>query len=280
MGILRTRMEQDLVVRGRSAKTREGYLRVVADLAKHYRRSPDQLTEREVQHYVVHLIEERKLAWSSCRVAVCALRFFYETTLGRARLMFSVPLPKGAQKLPEILSREEVARLLASVANHKHRTLLMTTYAGGLRVSEVVHLRGSDIDSQRMLIRIEQGKGRKDRYTLLSPRLLEELRSYYRVYQPTEWLFPRRGTAVPMSTSSAQRIYNAAKARAGIRKQGSIHALRHAFATHLVESGTDVVTLQSLLGHGSIRTTMRYLHLSAHRVAAQVSPLDQLPPLP
>lgn len=280
MGVLRTQMEQDLLVRGRSAKTQDGYLRVVAGLAKHYRRSPDQLSEREVQQYLVHLIEERKLAWSSCRVAVCALRFFYETTLRRARLTFSVPLPKGAQKLPEILSREEVARLLASVANRKHRTLLMATYAGGLRVSEVVHLRATDIDSQRMLIRVEQGKGRKDRYTLLSPRLLEELRGYYRVYRPTEWLFPRRGAAVPMSTSSAQRIYNAAKVRAGIRKQGSIHALRHAFATHLVESGTDVVTLQSLLGHGNIKTTMRYLHLSAHRVAAHISPLDQLPPLP
>lgn len=280
MGMLRTRMEQDLLVRGRSAKTRDGYLRVVADLAKHYRRPPDQLSEREVKQYLVHLIEARKLAWSSCRVAVCALRFFYETTLGRPRAAYTVPLPKGAQKLPEILSREEVARLLASVVNRKHRTLLMTTYAGGLRVSEVVRLQIRDIDSQRMLIRVEQGKGRKDRYTLLSPRLLEELRGYYRVYRPTEWLFPRRGTAVPMSTSSAQRIYNAAKARAGIRKQGSIHALRHAFATHLVESGTDVVTLQSLLGHGNIKTTMRYLHLSAQRVAAHVSPLDQLPPVP
>ncbi|MFN8626239.1 MAG: site-specific integrase [Candidatus Binatia bacterium] len=227
MGILRTRMEQDLLVRGRSARTREGYLRVVGDLARHYHRSPDQLSEAEVQQYLVHLIEERKLAWSSCRVAVAALRFFFETTLGRARAAFTVPLPKGAQKLPEILSREEVARLLASVVNRKHRALLMTTYAGGLRVSETVRLRVGDIDSQRMLIRVEQGKGRKDRYTLLSPRLLEELRVYYRIYRPTEWLFPRRGTTVPMATSSAQRIYNAAKARAGIRKQGSIHSLRH-----------------------------------------------------
>ena len=227
MGTLRTRMEQDLLVRGRAARTRDGYLRVVAGLAKHYRRSPDQLSEREVQQYLVHLIEERRLAWSSCRVAVAALRFFYEVTLGRPRATYTVPLPKGAQKLPEILSREEVARLLGGVANRKHRALLMTTYAGGLRVSETVRLRLRDLDSQRMLIRVEQGKGRKDRYTLLSPRLLEELRAYYRVYRPTEWLFPRRGTAVPMGTSSAQRIYNAAKARAGIHKQGSIHSLRH-----------------------------------------------------
>lgn len=279
MGILRIQMEQDLVVRGRSANTREGYLRVVADLARYHHRSPDQLSEREVQQYLVHLIEERQLAWSSCRVAVAALRFFYEITLGRARATYTVPLPKGAQKLPEILSREEVARLLVSVANRKHRAMLMTTYAGGLRVSEVVRLRVTDIDSQRMLIRVEQGKGRKDRYTLLSPRLVEELRAYYRIYRPTEWLFPARGTTGPMGRGSAQYIYNAAKARAGIRKQGSIHSLRHAFATHLVESGADVVTLQSLLGHGNIKTTMRYLHLSSQHVAAHVSPFDQLPPL-
>lgn len=279
MGILRTRMEQDLLVRGRSANTREGYLRVVADLATYHHRSPDQLSEGEVQQYLLHLIAERQLAWSSCRVAVAALRFFYEVTLGRPRATYTVPLPKGAQKLPEILSREEVARLLGSVANRKHRALLMTIYAGGLRVSEVVRLRVTDIDSQRMLIRVEQGKGRKDRYTLLSPRLLEELRAYYRVYRPTEWLFPARGTSVPMCTGSARYIYTAAKLRAGIRKQGNIHSLRHAFATHLVESGTDVVTLQSLLGHSDIKTTMRYLHLSSRHVAAHVSPFDQLPPL-
>ena len=277
MGVLRTRMEQDLVVRGRSPRTREAYLHAVAALAHYYHRPPDQLSAREVQQYLLHLIEERHLAWSSCRVAVAGLRFFYEITLGRARAAFPVPLPKGAQKLPEILSREEVARLLASVATLKHRVLLMTTYAGGFRVGEVVRLRGTDIDAERMLIRVEQGKGRKDRYTLLSRRLLEELRHYERVYQPTPWLFPQRHRPAPMDPSSALRIYHAAKARAGIRKQGGIHALRHAFATHLLESGTDIVTIQSLLGHGSIKTTLRYVHLSRHQVAEHVSPLDQLP---
>jgi site-specific recombinase XerD len=208
---------------------------------------------------------------------VCALRFFYEITLGRPRAAFAVPLPKGAQKLPEILSREEVARVLASAANPKHRVLLMTTYAGGLRVSEVVRLRVGDIDADRMLMRIEQAKGRKDRYTLLSQRLLEELRGYYRVYRPTPWLFPQRRNTAPMATASALRIYHTAKARAGVRKQGGIHALRHAFATHLLESGTDLATIQSLLGHGCIKTTMRYVHLSRQRVAEHVSPLDQLP---
>lgn len=280
MGVLRTRMEHDLIVRGRSERTREAYLHAVAELARYYRRPPDQLTDREVQQYLLYLIQERRLAWSSCRVAVAGLRFFYEITLGRARGEFTVPLPKGAQKLPEILSREEVARLLASVATLKQRVVLMTTYAGGLRVSEVVRLRDHDLDADRMLIRVEQGKGRKDRYTLLSRRLLEELRHYERVYRPTPWLFPQRHRAVPMDPSSAQRMYYAAKARAGIHKQGGIHALRHAFATHLLESGTDIVTIQSLLGHGSIKTTLRYVPLSRHRVAEHVSPLDQLPLAP
>jgi len=277
MGIRRTQMEHDLIVRGRSERTRESYLHAVAALTRYYRRAPDQLTDREVQQYLRYLIEERQLAWSSCRVAVAGLRFFYEITLGRARGAFTVPLPKGAQKLPEILSREEVARLLASTVTLKQRVLLMTAYGGGLRVGEVVRLRGADLDADRMLMRIEQGKGRKDRYTLLSRRLLEEIRHYTRVYRPTLWLFPQRRRAVPMDPSSALRIYHLAKARAGIRKAGGIHALRHAFATHLLESGTDIVTIQSLLGHGSIKTTLRYVHLSRHHGTAHASPLDQLP---
>jgi site-specific recombinase XerD len=177
-----------------------------------------------VQQYLLYLIQERKLAWSSCRQAVCALRFFYEVTLGRPRATFRVPLPKGAQKLPEILSRAQVARLLAATTTLKHRVLLMTTYAGGLRVSEVIHLRIADIDAERMLIRVEQGKGRKDRYTLLSRRLLEELRRYVRIYRPSPWLFPQRRQNVPMDATSALRIYHVAKTHAGIRKVGGIHA--------------------------------------------------------
>ncbi len=277
MGILRTRMEHDLVVRGRSEHTRRAYVRVVADLARYYRRSPDQLTESDVQQYVRYLIEERKLAWASCRQAAGALRFFYEVTLGRQRSEFSIPLPKGARRLPRILSREEVKRLLDAVQNLKHRVLLMATYAAGLRVSEVVRVRVTDIDSQRMLIRVEQGKGKKDRYTLLSARLLVELRRYYRVYRPTEWLFTDRRRPTPMDPCSASRIYQAAKKRAGIHKVGGIHMLRHAFATHLLESGTDVVTIQRLLGHARVETTAHYLHVTQQALAARVSPLDELP---
>jgi site-specific recombinase XerD len=275
-------MEQDLVVRGLSAHTRRSYLSTVMDLARYHHRAPDQLTDRDVQQYVRHLIEERRLAWGSCRVMVSGLRFFYEVTLGRERSEFSIPLPKGARKLPQILSREEVARLLNGVANLKHRVLLMTTYAAGLRVSEVTRLRVGDIDSQRMLIRVDQGKGRQDRYTLLSPRLLEELRRYCRVYRPTEWLFACRTNTAPLGISSAQHIYQAAKARAGIQKRGGIHTLRHGFATHLLESGVDVVTIQRLLGHDRIETTAHYLHVTPQRLSARVSPLDQLAlaPLP
>lgn len=276
MGVLRERMEQDLVVRGRSAHTRRAYLHAVSELAKYHRRSPDELTDREVQQYLYHLIAERGRTPATCRLTVCALRFFYEITLGRPRSDFSIPLPKEAQKLPAILSPEEVARLLAAAPNLKHRLLLMTTYAAGLRVGEVVCLRVTDIDSQRMLIRVEQGKGKKDRYTLLSARLLDELRQYYRVYRPSEWLFPQRGKDTPMARASALRIYYTAKARAGIHKDGGIHALRHAFATHLMDSGTDVVTIQRLLGHGHLKTTARYLHVTRQRIAELTSPLDQL----
>jgi integrase/recombinase XerD len=215
------------------------------------------------------------LAPSSVRVAVFGLRFFYTVTLKRPT--FALPLPKGGKKLPEVLSREEVTRLLAHTATLRERALLMTTYGGGLRVSAVIRLRVSDIDAERGMIRVEQGKGRKDRYTLLGVRLLAELRPYWQVYRPAPpWLFPQRSRPLPMDPSTAQKLYYGAKRRAGITKAGGIHALRHAFATHLVEAGTDLATLQQLLGHDSITTTMRYVHVARSRVAAQGSPLDGL----
>ena len=216
------------------------------------------------------------MAPNSVRVAVFGLRFFYTVTLKRPA--FALPLPKGGKKLPEVLSHEEVVRLLASTTTLRERALLMTTYGGGLRVSEVVRLRVSDIDAQRGMLRVEQGKGRKDRYTLLGPRLLAELRHYWQVYRPTPpWMFPQRGKAAPMDPATAQRIYYAAKQRAGLTKAGGIHGLRHAFATHLLEAGTDLPTLQQLLGHDSITTTMRSVHVTQKRVAAQGSLLDSLP---
>ena len=276
MGILRTRMEQDLALRSRSEHTRRAYLRAVADLARYHHRSPDQLSDSEVQQSIRYLIDERCFAWASCRQTVGALRFFYEVTLGRQRRDFSLPLPKAAKRLPQILSREEVARVLDGTQNLKHRVLLMTTYAAGLRVSEVVRLRVTDIDSHRMLLCVEQGKGMKDRYTLLSPRLLVELRRYYRVYRPTEWLLADRRRHAPMDPRSALRIYHAAKQRAGIHKAGGIHTLRHSFATRLLESGIDVVSIQRLLGHANVETTAHYLHVTPQSVGKRASPLDLL----
>jgi site-specific recombinase XerD len=276
MGELRERMQHDLVVRGMSPRTHEAYLAAVKGLAQHYRQRPDTLSVQQVEGYIRHLIEQRHLAPNSVRVAVFGLRFFYTVTLHRQP--FTLPLPKGVKKLPEVLSREEVARLLASTATIRERALLMATYGGGLRVSEVVHLRVSDIDAQRDMLRVEQGKGRKDRYTLLGPRLLTELRHYWQVYRPARpWLFPQRGKAAPMDPTTAQKIYYGAKRRAGITKAGGIHALRHSFATHLLEAGTDLPTLQRLLGHDSITTTMRYVHVTQRRAAAQGSPLEGLP---
>jgi site-specific recombinase XerD len=267
-------MEQELVLRGLSERTRASYLASVRRLARYYNCRPDLLTADQVRAYVCHLIEQRRLAPNSVRLAVFGIRFFYEVTLG---CQLPLPLPKGRKPLPEVLSPSEVARLIDRALNLRDRALLMATYGGGLRVSEVVRLRVTDIDAGRQLMRIEGGKGGKDRYTLLGARLLSELRQYWRVYHPSPWLFPRPTANVPIGISSVQKRYTAAKARAGIKKRGGIHALRHSFATHLLEAGTDLPTLQRLLGHGSITTTMRYLHVTTRRMAAQGSPVDLLP---
>src|SRR6185369_14159540 len=276
MGELRDRMEQDLILHGMSLRTQQSYLAAVRGLATYYHHQPDTLSEAQVQSYVRYLIEQRGLAPSSVRVAVMGLRFFYTQTLQRP--WTNLPLPKRTKTLPEVLSREEVARLLASTTTGCERALLMATYGGGLRVSEVVRLRVSDIDAGRGMLRVEQGKGRKDRYTLLGPRLLAELRRYWQLYRPTPpWLFPRQSKPAPMPIETAQRMYYAAKERAGITKAGGIHALRHAFTTHLLEGGADLATLQRLLGHESVTTTMHYVHLAQHQLTAHGSPLESLP---
>ncbi len=276
MGALRKQMDGDLVVRGMSVRTREAYLGAVAGLAKHYGRGPDRISEREVQNYLLHLIEERKLAWSSCNIVAQGLKFFYRVTLKRPEAQFAIPRARQPQKLPQILSREEVAALIEKTLNPKHRAILMTAYGAGLRLNEICHLKVTDIDSDRMTMRVEQGKGAKDRYTLLSPRLLAELRRYWVLYRPKQWLFTRKNPARPIGEETVHRVYHAAKARAGIVKQGGIHSLRHAFATHLLEAGIDIHTIQRLLGHGHISTTLRYFHLARKHLAKTPSPLDLL----
>jgi site-specific recombinase XerD len=277
MSPLRKQMEADMAMRGLAYRTRETYVESVAKLAKFYGRGPDRISEAEVQRYLLHLLEERRLAHSSCNVVVSALEFFYRTTLKRRETEFCLPRPKVPAKLPQILSREEVAALIEKTTNLKHRALLMATYGGGLRLLEVCHLKLCDIDSHRMTLRVEQGKGAKDRYTLLSPRLLVELRRYWCVYRPQRWLFPSpRDPEQPHSAHTAHRIFHAAKDRAGITKAGGIHALRHAFATHLLEAGVDVHTIQRLMGHGSLSTTARYFHLAQKHLSATASPLELL----
>lgn len=276
MSPLRKQLEADMVLRGLAYRTRTAYLESVIKLAKFYGRTPAEISEEEVQRYLLHLLQERKLAHSSCNIVCSALQFFYRVTLKRREAEFCLPRPKVPSRLPEVLSREEIAALFDQTTNLKHRALLMTTYAGGLRVSEVCQLKVTDIDSQRMTIRIEQGKGAKDRYTLLSPRLLAELRRYWLANRPKPWLFPGGRAAEPMAVQTAQRIYGAAKDRAGIAKDCGIHGLRHAFATHLLEAGVNVHRIQRLMGHGSLNTTARYFHLVQPHLADPASPLDLL----
>ncbi len=277
---LRRRMIRDMTVRGFSPRTHEAYLAAVQGLAAHYRRPPDQISAEEVRAHLEHLITVRKLSWSTCSIAANAFRFFYHVTLGRDRVRFDVPLPRQPQRLPEILSREEVARLLEAPPNPKHRLLLATVYAAGLRVSEAVRLKVSDVDRDRMTLRIEQGKGAKDRYVPLSKRLLAQMEAYWRGEPSRVWLFPNRQGTRPIDISVAQKTYTLAKLRAGVSKRGGIHALRHAFATHLIENGTDVLTVQRFLGHRQVTTTMRYFHLSQARLGVVRSPLDFLESAP
>jgi integrase/recombinase XerD len=273
---LRQRMDNDMVLRGMSAKTREAYLAAVTGLARYYRRSPDQISEGEVQAYLLELLQVRHRAWSTVNIAVHGLRFLYHVTLKHDGVAFSIPAPRQPAKVPHILSTDDVRGILAATGNPKHHAMLATAYASGVRLNELVHLRVADIDSARMTIRVEQGKGAKDRYTLLSVRLLDELRVYWRQYRPRTWLFAARGHDAPMDPSGIQRAYAAAKRRARVTKPGGIHGLRHAFATHLLEAGADVPTIQRLLGHRALSTTSRYFHLAHPTLLAHRSPLDLL----
>ena len=272
---MRKRMIHELELHRKSPKTVEAYVTAVAQLARHYGCPPDRISLEQVREFLHYLIVERKLAFSSCNQKLAGIRFFYRHVLGQEKFDLRVPA-KRSGKLPEPLGRREIARLLEAPGNAKHRVLLMTCYATGLRVSELAHLRPEDIHSERMLIHVRQGKGRKDRYTLLSPRLLEALRDYWRAYRPHAWLFFGRDRTGPLPVATAQKIYYAAKRRAGIQRGHGIHTLRHSFATHLMEAGVDLPTLQRLLGHTSLATTAKYLHVTSKHLRGVSSPLDLL----
>ena len=276
MGALRDRMVRDMELRGLSEETKKKYLWGGAGLARFTRQSPAEVTQDQVRTYLHHLRTEGGLAWSSVNVAGSGLRFFFRYTLGRRDFAAEIPWRKEGFRLPQVLSAEELRRLFSRVENLKHRTLLMTIYGGGLRRSEGVALKVTDIDSHRMMLRVEQGKGRKDRYTILSPRMLAQLRLYWREYRPTLWLFPGQDPNEHMDPDTAGRVFTNAKRWAEIRKPGGPHLLRHSFATHMLEAGVDIRTIQVLMGHRSLRTTALYLHVTRKVIAANQSPLDLL----
>jgi integrase/recombinase XerD len=278
MSELRTKMIEHLQLHRKAPGTQEQYVKAIYQLTAYYRRSPDQLSPQEIRHYLHYLLTERQLAWSTCNVVAAAIRFFYVDTLGWTPIELNLP-PRPAQKqLPRVLSIEQLEHLFATTDNPKHRALLMTAYATGLRVSEVVRLQITDIESDpsRMLIRINHGKGNKDRYSLLSERLLVELRTYWKIDCPRPWLFPGSKAKQPMPSGTAQKVYNQARARAGIDQGSGFHTLRHSFATHLFDAGVDPHTIQLLLGHRSIKTTLKYVHVSRRHLMHIRSPLDLL----
>ena len=280
---LRQRMLEDMQLRGLSARTQECYVAAVRQLAEHFHTSPAHLTEEQLRQYFLYLANEKHVARTTATIALCAIRFLYEQTLHQPWPTLRFVRPAPSTRLPTGLSRDEVRQVLGLVRIRVYRECLTTIYAGGLRLNEVLHLRVHDIDSARMTIRVEQGKGGQDRYTVLSARLLDALRAYWRVARPATWLFPGKDATRPLDPSGLQRAYTIAKRRAGITKPGGIHALRHAFATHLLEAGVDLHTIQRLLGHKSITTTTRYWHLTHASLTTQAARLElliDLPPLP
>jgi len=272
---LRQRTVATLTLGNYSERTIATYIDWLGKLSEHYNRSPDQLTDTQVQDFLLYLIEERKLAWSTVNQALAAIRFLFEKVLGRDHAELRVPARRKVTRRACVYSLAQVQQLLAAAHNPKHRALLMCVYGAGLRVSEVVALRPEHIESQRGLIRVEQGKGRKDRYTVLPHRLLDELRHYYRCVHPGEWLFFGRDRARPMPISSAQKIFYLIRNRIGI-DYGGIHTLRHCFATHMLEAGADIYELKRMMGHSAIKTTAGYIHISKEHLLSVQSPLDQL----
>lgn len=277
---LRQQLIEELVLRGHAERTQEAYIQQVYQLARFYRQSPDQLSNEQVRQYLFHLASERKLAPSSINQAVMACRFLYERVLHREvqALRQALPFTRKPIKRPRVYSPAELERLFTFGAPHpKHRAFLMTVYGAGLRLNEACQLKAEHLDAARQQIRVVQGKGRKDRYTLFSPRLLAELRAYWRLFRPQHWLFPAsRAPEQPMVDATAQRIYDGAVVRAGVRRKGGIHALRHSFATHLLEAGVEITVVQRLLGHSHLSTTSTYLHVRQERLAQIAGPLQLL----
>ena len=279
MTTLRQQFIRELVIRGMAPKTQEAYVRAVRDLAVYYHKGPDLVTDDEIKDYLMYLAQGKKLARSSVNVAVNGMRCFFDLVLKRdcEALGRIIPHCQKAIRRPRVYSIEELERLFTVGCVHpKHRAFLMTVYGGGLRLGEACRLKPAQIDSARMQIRVQDGKGHKDRYTLLSPRLLQELRDYYRMVRPQEWVFFGRDRNEPLPHATGQKIFYHAQQRAELPDKGGIHSLRHSFATHLLESGVEITAVQRLLGHSSLSTTSVYLHVRQERLAQIQSPLQLL----
>ncbi len=280
MSYLRQRMIQDMKIRNLAKRTRELYVSQVSKFARHFKKSPEVMGVEEIRQYQLYLIEAGT-SWSVFNQTVAALRFLYLKTLKKEWTLEQIPFPKQPKKLPVVLSLGEVSELLESVVNYKHRVILTTIYGAGLRLREATHLKPLDIDSKRMVIHVVQGKGMKDRYVMLSERLLVLLRGYYAAFRPRGiYLFPSlHDPNKPIGDTSVQRMFTKTFKKLGWKKRVSVRTLRHCFATHLLEAGMNIRTIQEMMGHRSLETTEIYLHISVEQVAQIKSPLDILPPL-
>lgn len=274
MGQLREKMVMMMELRHFSHKTKQSYLGYMKKFACYYGKSPVELGEDAITKFLYHLVEEEHLSYSYLRGAYSAFKFFYKFVLQRDWDVKRIPRAKKESKLPVILNHDEIKKILYCTKNLKHRAILMITYSSGLRVSETSHLRVSDIDSKRMQVRVEQGKGRKDRYTVLSEKNLTLLREYWKLYRPVYWLFEGQDPAKPINASTIQRVFKKCLIKSGINKPATVHTLRHSFATHLLENGVDVFTLKNLLGHSSLKTTARYVRIQRDHLQKVFSPLD------
>lgn len=274
---LRKRMMEDLRIRNYSPLTIKRYLYSVADFSRYLDKSPDQLGSEHIRQYQLYLLDNRKVDWSTFQVRMSALKFLYTKTLKQPWFDVEVAKPKVIRKLPRVLTREEVKAILDATVNLKHRALLATLYDAGLRCAEAQQLKISDIDSPRMVIHIRAGKGNYPRQVKLSPKLLDLLRIYWRWLKPREWLFPGHKPGAPMSLNAIRYVCASIGKKAGLSKSFSPHSLRHSFATHLLDKGTDLRTIQLMLGHSDLKTTARYLHVSEERFKTLSSPLEDLP---